>query len=470
MNSDRRTFIKRMGLSIAATSLAAGNLACTDSSSSLAGNSESLLATREGQPEPAPIGYDRLPLEWYKANTQRLKDKLNPRGIEAILIQNDINAVYYTGCFRGSGERTTWVLFPSNEKDTAYWYGPAIDRDLITSWWATEFEYYFCFPHAVGGFPNKGEVVQGERKDLFEWLLEGLEKKGMAGKTIGTDFTPNPAQLEMARKILPGTKFVNISEDCLQMKIIKTKEEIALFQRTYRYFDKVHAFARDFILENGTNVTDFEIGQALQLFAIQMIMKDVKYDGRPHSAVGIDSTSHYVRTGVSTAYPHPNQFFYSKVKKGESLYVNTDLYLGGMGGECYRNYLIAPWTDHQSKMWEIVSDTVQIMVEESKPGAICSDVAYKVHQHQVKNGMQQYIYHRPGHGTGQNLQGHQAPYLALGDYTPMQEGMMFSVEPGLYDSEKGIGINPSDKLLISKTGAVLMSRVPFSKEWSYLTL
>lgn len=470
MNTDRRAFIKQMGLGLAASTLAAGNLACTNSDLSSSGNSESLLINRDGQPEPAPIGYDRLPLDWYKANTQRLKDKLKPKGIDAILIQNDLNAVYFAGCFRGSGERTTWVLFLENEKDTAYWYGPAIDRDLITSWWATEFEYYFCFPHATGGFPNKGQVVQGPTKDLFEWLLEGLVKKGLAGKTIGTDFTPSPAQLALANKILPGTQFVNISDDCLQMKIIKTKEEIALFQRTYRYFDKVHAFARDFILEHGTNTTDFEIGQALQLYAIQMLMKDVKYDGKPHSAVGIDSTSHYVRTGICTAYPHPNQYFYNKVKKGESLYVNTDLFLGGMGGECYRNYLIAPWTDHQSKMWEIVADTVQIMAEESKPGAICSDVAYKVHQHQVKNGMQQFIYHRPGHGTGQNLQGHQAPYLALGDYTPMEEGMMFSVEPGLYDSEKGIGINPSDNLLITKTGAVLMSRVPFSKEWSYLTL
>lgn len=456
-----------MGLSIAASSLAATNLACT---SKPQGNSESLLVNREGQPEPAPIGYDRLPVDWYKATTQRLKDKVRDKGVDAILLQNDNNAVYFTGCFRGSGERTTWVLFPLQENDTAYWYGPAIDRDLITSWWATDFEYYFCYPHAVGGFPNKGEVVQGERKDLFEWLLEGLQKREMAGKIIGTDFTPSASQLEMAKKILPGTTFVNIGEECLQMRIIKTPEEIALFQRTYRYFDKVHAFARDFILEHGTTVTDFEIGHALQMYAIQMLMKDVVYDGKPHSAVGIDSTSNYVRTGVATAYPHPNQFFYAKVKKGESLYVNTDLKLGGMGGECYRNYLIAPWTDQQSKMWEIVSDTVQIMAEESKPGAICSDVAYKVHQHQVKNGMQPFIYHRPGHGTGQNFEGHQAPFIALGDYTPMQEGMMFSVEPGLYDSQKGIGINPSDNLLITKTGAVLMSRVPFSKEWSYLTL
>ena len=47
---------------------------------------------------------------------------------------------------------------------------------------------------------------------------------------------------------------------------------------------------------------------------------------------------------------------------------------------------------------------------------------------------------------------------------------MFSVEPGLYDSKRGIGINPSDNLLVTRKGAVLMTRIPFSKEWSYLKI
>jgi hypothetical protein len=47
---------------------------------------------------------------------------------------------------------------------------------------------------------------------------------------------------------------------------------------------------------------------------------------------------------------------------------------------------------------------------------------------------------------------------------------MFSVEPGLYDSERGIGVNPSDILLILEDRSVLMSSVPFSREWSFLTL
>jgi len=467
MIKDRRTFIKNMGLGLASTGLAAkGLVSCAEKNAT--GSSESLFVTDRVHPEPAPIGYDRLPLDWYKQTVQRLKDRLP--GVDGILLESDKNKVYFSGCFRGSGERTTWVFFPSDEKDTAYWYAPGIDRDLITSWWSTEFEYYFCYPHAEGGYPNQGKVTTGARVDLFEWMLKGLQKRDMNGKTIGTDWEMTPGQIAMAKKALPDVKFVNISNECLQMRIIKTPEEIALCQRAYRYFDKIHAFSRDFVLEHGTNTTDFEIGHALQAYGIQLMMNDVQYDGKPHSAVGIESTSHYVRAGVSTAYPHPNQFFYNQVKKGEPLYINTDIRLGGMGGEGYRNYLIAPWTDQQDKIWQVVADCVQIMVEECKPGVPCSEVAVKIHNHQVKNGMQDYIYHRPAHGAGQHTEGHQPPFIALGDDTPIEEGMMFSVEPGLYDEKNGVGINPSDSLLITRDGAVLMSRIPFSKEWSYLTL
>ncbi len=124
-----------------------------------------------------------------------------------------------------------------------------------------------------------------------------------------------------------------------------------------------------------------------------------------------------MRAGVASAYPHPNQFFYTKVKRGEPLYINTDIKLGGYGGECYRNYLIAPWTPHQEKMWQVVADSVRIMAEEAKPGRACCDVAYKVHEYQIKNGMQDFIYHRPGHGQGQVEEGHQPPFLSLGDET-----------------------------------------------------
>ena len=464
MSIDRRKFIKSMGLGLASMRLSASNLIKSP------GESESLLVTNRNHPKPAPKGYDRLPLSWYKQRVQKLKNMLLNDKVDAILLENDVNKIYFSGCFRGSGKRTTWVLFPQEEKDTAYWFSPGIDRDLIKSWWCTENNYYFCFPHGEGGFPNKGKVVSGKQVDLFEWLLEHLKEKGFKGKKIATDMNLSANQLLQLNKYLPKTKFINISSVCEKMRIIKTKEEIALTQRAYRYFDKIHSFARDYILENGTNTNDFEIGQALKSYGINLLMKDLSFDGKPHSAVGVLVTSEYVRAGISTAYPHPNQLFYNKVKKGEPVYVNTDIKIGGCGGEGYRNYQINPVSKYQDKMWSIVADTVQIIVEETKPGVLCSDVAYKVHKYQVDNGMQDYIYHRPGHGTGFNFEGHQSPYFSLGDHTPIEEGMMFSVEPGLYDSKRGIGINPSDNLLVTKEGSVLMTSVPFSKEWSYLNI
>lgn len=464
MSIDRRKFIKSMGLGLASMRLSASNLIKSP------GESESLLVTNRNHPKPAPKGYDRLPLSWYKQRVQKLKNMLLNDKVDAILLENDVNKIYFSGCFRGSGKRTTWVLFPQEEKDTAYWFSPGIDRDLIKSWWCTENNYYFCFPHGEGGFPNKGKVVSGKQVDLFEWLLEHLKEKGFKGKKIATDMNLSANQLLQLNKYLPKTKFINISGVCEKMRIIKTKEEIALTQRAYRYFDKIHSFARDYILENGTNTNDFEIGQALKSYGINLLMKDLSFDGKPHSAVGVLVTSEYVRAGISTAYPHPNQLFYNKVKKGEPVYVNTDIKIGGCGGEGYRNYQINPVSKYQDKMWSIVADTVQIIVEETKPGVLCSDVAYKVHKYQVDNGMQDYIYHRPGHGTGFNFEGHQSPYFSLGDHTPIEEGMMFSVEPGLYDSKRGIGINPSDNLLVTRKGSVLMTSVPFSKEWSYLNI
>ena len=470
MASTRRDFIKQMGAGLAGASAAAGGLACASDGRTDPSDSERLLVDNPDHVEPAPVGMDRLPLQWHQRATQRLKHQVADRDIDAILLTTDQNQAYFTGCFRRSGERSTWVFFPLDEQDTVYWYSPGIDRDLIASWWSTDNEYYFGYPHAEGGFPNRGQVVQGPQVDLFEWMLGRLQARGFAGATIGIDKTLSASERQTARRVLPRASFASIGDECLDMQVIKTPEEVALLQRAYRYFDKIHAFARDYILERGTDATDFELGQALQAYGVNLLMRDLERDGRPHSAVGVDVTSNYVRGGVASAYPHPNQFFHSKIERGQTVYVNTDILLGGYGGECYRNYLIGRWTAEQERMWEVVAESVQIQEEESAAGNTCSDVARRIHQHQVDSGMQDFIYHRPAHGQGQIYMGHQPPFIALGDYTELRENMTFSMEPGLYDSTRGFGINPSDNLRVTATKGVRFSRVPFSKEWSFLTL
>jgi len=426
--------------------------------------SESLLIKNPGHPQEA--AFDRLPLSWYKKTVSRLKEKVAEEGIEAIILQNRWNLIYFTGLFHSTTERPFYVLFPVKE-DAIHWYHPGLDRDLVSSWWSTENDYYFDYLHAEGGFPEKGKVVQGKTVDLFEWLLEGLKKRGYGDKVIGVDTEFPPSRMKKIKKILPQAKFVDISQACLKMRIVKTPEEIALTQRAMNYFSKIHAFARDYLLEKGTDATDFEVGHAASEYGTDLIMKDVKRDGKPHNAVGI-SVHVGCRTGVATAYPHPNQFFHKRIEKGDALQISGVVRVGGYGGELYRYFQIAPWDAHREKLWQVVTDCVRIQEEESKAGKTCSELAFKIHQYQVNNGVAKYIYHRPAHGEG--MEGHQAPWLALGDYTVLEEGMTFSVEPGLYDPENGFGYNPSDNLLVTEKRGVLMSSVPYSKEWMFLKL
>jgi len=461
MGVSRRNFIRNIGLGVAGVGMSSRLMPGLDKGSS---ESEKLLVKNPDHPKLAK--YDRLPTEWYKKTVKRLKEKVGERGVDVILLQERWNIVYFTGLFHSTTERPFYTVFPVDEEGL-YWYHPGLDRDLVASWWSTENSYYFDFLHAEGGFPNLGQVVMGHTVDLFEWLLAGLKARDWGDKVIGIDAELTPSRMKKVKDILPKARIVDISDTCMKMRMVKTEEEIALTQRAMDYFSKIHAFARDYLLEKGTDATDFEIGKAAEEYGTNLIMKDIKRDGKPHTAVGIQ-VGISCRTGSATGYPHPNQSFHKKVEKGDALQIAGVVRIGGYGGECYRYYQIEPWDAHREKVWKIVTDCVRIQETESKAGRRCADVAHSIHKYQVENGMSKFIYHRPAHGEG--MEGHQPPWLALGDRTVLKEGMTFSVEPGLYDPEHGFGYNPSDNLLVTKTKGVLQSSVPYTKEWMVLKL
>jgi Xaa-Pro aminopeptidase len=130
---------------------------------------------------------------------------------------------------------------------------------------------------------------------------------------------------------------------------------------------------------------------------------------------------------------------------------------------------LGPRTDHMKKVWTVTRDACLMQKEESRAGVACSEVAYKIHKFQVEQGMQKYIYHRPAHGEG--MEGHQPPYLALGDETILDPGMCFSVEPGLFDPETRSGANFSDLFVVEPEGpSRQMSRLPWSGEYCWIDI
>ena len=465
MKLSRRSLLATTGAAAAGTLLSArpaGAQAGVDGSKSAA----LFLKEDDGL---APATFDRLPLEWHKGRVKVLQDYLQDQGYAGALLSDRWNIIYFTGLFHSTTERPFAVFLPADKVATV-WFHPGLDRDLVKSWWATESESYFDFEHAEGAFPNLGKVQQGEKVNLFEWMLKGLKKRGYDGKRIATDRDLGSRQRDSVSKVfLKTTDFSSIADQCEKMRMVKTPEELALWRRAYRVFDETHAFARDLLLAKGTDLTDFELGSAATEFGTNLLMKGIKRDGAPHNAVGIE-LGVGVRVGRGTGYPHPNQFHHNRIQKGQALQIAGGVGIGGCGGELYRAFLLAPWTDHQKKVWTVSRDCCLMQKDLSRDGIACSTVAYQIHQHQVKQGMQKYIYHRPAHGMG--MEGHQPPYLALGDYTMLEPGMIFSVEPGLYDPENGFGVNFSDGFAVQGGGkpSLQMSRLPWSEEWCLVKL
>jgi len=428
------------------------------------GGSERMLSPRPDH--PAPAAFDRLDQAWYRAAIERLQERLREAGLDAALLTDRWNIIYFTGLFHTTTERPFAILIPAKGMDLT-WFAPSLDRDLVGSWWIRDRELYFDFKHAKDGFPNEGRVSEGDAVDLTRWIWEGIRRRGFGENSMGTDATLDEKARATVAEVAPKVTLRKVDDICVKLRMVKTPEEIALTQRALTFWSRMHAFARDLILEKGTDAVDYEIAQTTVRHGAEMIMKEIRRDGRPHTAVGI-SIGVGVRSGLGTAYPHPNQFHYNKVKRGDALQVAGVVKIGGYGGELYRAFQIAPYDGHREKVWDVHTESCLIQQRESAAGVSCAHVAKAVHDYQVKMGMRRLIYHRPAHGEG--MEGHQPPYIALGDFTTLQEGMTFSNEPGLYDPENGFGYNHSDNVLVTAKGGVPMSSVPLSKEWCFLKI
>jgi Xaa-Pro aminopeptidase len=500
----RREFLKTAGLGLGAV-VTGPRIAWPDERAMARAESaaDSFVLLRKEQQRrrrelPPAADFHRLPLSWYKAKAKAIRAEARSRGVDGgVLLTRTLNIIYVTGLFHTNTERPFACFLPVDDDEALIWFNPYLDQQLVNEWWSTASYAYFDYHHAEGGFPNEGKVVQGATVNPYRWWGETLARLGYDGKTIAVDAAGGPevgimpgqdatrrldlfGSGETPQKMrpaagglgqlaqgLPRSQFVDINDILIRHRVIKDEMENRLTQRAMDYFSELHAFVRNYILERGFGTLDWEIENAARLWGMHRIMQDIPQEGELHNAVGIE-VSVACRTGRKTAYPHPNQVSWSRVEPGHALQFAGVVRIGGYGGEQYRSFLFAPWTDWQKKVWEVHTACYFIQAEQSREGNTCSNVARAVHEYQVANGVAHLVYHRPGHGEG--MEGHQPPYQALGDYTVLRAGMHFSNEPGLYDPEHGFGFNHSNNILVSREKGLQMGTAPCDEEWCLLRL
>lgn len=430
-------------------------------------DSRSLFLPRERY-EPADAF--RLPLEWSQARAEELRARVDPDGRTGILLLDPWNIVTFTGLWALTTERLLAAYLPP-DGSAPVWFYPWLDHELVTTWWYGDGDSYFDVPDAADQFPPRGAAVAGPGVDSWDWLFERMHARGLrtagdeAGGFVIDRELPQAGRAAAERNI--GSVPRSIAGDAMAMRMVKTEDELALWARAYEYFDGIHAYARDRLLERDLYLSDSRLRLDMAGVVLDEIMADYGDDRSLHGPVGITVDLGWVRAGSVTGFPHPNQVRHAVIADQRTVQVSGIIQVGGCGGELYRPYLLQTPTAYEERLWTVTRDSCFLLKDALRAGRTGGEVAQDVHAFQRAHGVQALAATRPSHGQG--VEGHQPPYISLGEETVLEPGMCFSVEPGLYDSKNGFGVNFSDTFVVQDEGAAAqLSRLPWTEEWCWL--
>ena len=179
---------------------------------------------------------------------------------------------------------------------------------------------------------------------------------------------------------------------------------------------------------------------------------EVQDDLRRHlAATGHDLAGSFsiVAAGANAAMPHHHS---GDTVLTEGMGVLTD-FGGPRDGYCSdmtRTWSLGPASARLREIHAIVLEANRAGLAAVRPGITAESVDRVVRDVIERAGFGEYFVHRTGHGIGLDV--HEAPYLVAGDTTVLEEGMVFSIEPGIYIPGE-LGVRIEDIVAVTATGA-----------------
>ncbi len=135
--------------------------------------------------------------------------------------------------------------------------------------------------------------------------------------------------------------------------------------------------------------------------------------------------------------------------------------INGYGAEIERTFFIGEVPEAAKAPFETMLKARRMVFEAMKPGVVLQEVDRSVIEFFKSKGYGDNIIHRAGHGMG--VTAHEGPYIADGDETVIEPGMVFSLEPGIYFPGLG-GFRFSDTAVITDTGVLALTWGPETLE------
>ncbi len=356
-------------------------------------------------PKTAPAGLVSLtkaarpiPPEERLARIGKLQRLMGEQGVGALIVESGSSLEYFTGVQWRRSERTTAAVIPA--KGETVLVTPAFEEPSVRE------------TLAVGG-----EVRPwNEHESPFAVLAGALRDRGVGSGKIAFEDTTRLYIVDGVKAAAPALGVVSGTALVRACRLIKSPAELALIQTandvTLAALRHVHANVR--------------VGMSPAAIGAMMTAATVSLGGSPEFSL--------VLINEASAYPHGSKQP-QVLREGSVILMDVGCTVHGYQSDISRTWVMGSPTARQRKVWDTVKRGQEIALAVAKPGAPVGTIDDAVRAYYEKEGWGPGyklpgLSHRTGHGIG--LDGHEPPYLVHGDATPLQPGMCFSDEPGIY--------------------------------------
>ena len=303
--------------------------------------------------------------------------------------------------------------------------------------------------HSYSEHPRSTHILPTlqELPKLLASVLGGL---GLAGKKLLCDAV-GPI-LTAALRDLPGTSASADLALLRSLRWVKTQEELDIMRALARLTDWAQErFKERYRPGLKTQVLDYEVAALIAEEAAQ------RFPGQ-----SFDLMRCWTLSGPASASPHGDGANAgATIAKGDNI-VNFVLpRLNGYYVENERTWFVGKPSDMQKRCFDAARAATQAGVAAAKTGNRVCDIDAAALAVIRKAGLDEYVFHRTGHGVGLML--HEYPEDMAFNTRPLLENEVFSCEPGIYVHGLG-GFRIDDTVVVGRTPEVLVS-TPSDIDW-----
>lgn len=160
--------------------------------------------------------------------------------------------------------------------------------------------------------------------------------------------------------------------------------------------------------------------------------------------------------GPNGAFPH-HQTGERSFAEGDAVVIDIGARKDGLPSDITRMAAVGEPPEGYGQVHTIVERAVEAALAAARPGVKAREVDAAAREVITRAGYGEYFVHRTGHGLG--IDGHEPPYITATSETVLEEGMVFSIEPGIYIPGR-FGIRLEEIVILRADGPEIFSSLP----------